>query len=43
MEDIEIARQAKLQNITKIAEKLGIEEESYKFQHGYFHIFLLLL
>ena len=26
MEDIDIARQAKLQNITKVAEKLGIEE-----------------
>ena len=33
MEDIEIARQAKLQNITKIAEKLGIEEE-YLEQYG---------
>ena len=27
MEDIDIARQAKLQNITKVAEKLGIEED----------------
>ena len=25
MEDIDIARQAKLQNITKVAEKLGID------------------
>lgn len=33
MEDIEIARQAKLQNITKVAEKLGIEEE-YLEQYG---------
>ena len=27
MEDIEIARKAKLENITKIATKLGIDEE----------------
>ena len=26
MEDIDIARQAKLQNITKVAEKLGISQ-----------------
>ena len=28
MEDIEIARKAKLENITKIATKLGIDEEN---------------
>ena len=33
MEDIDIARQAKLQNITKVAEKLGIEED-YLEQYG---------
>ena len=33
MEDIDIARQAKLQNITKVAEKLGIEE-NYLEQYG---------
>ena len=33
MEDIDIARQAKLQNITKVAEKLGIEED-YLDQYG---------
>ena len=33
MEDIEIARNAKLKNITEIAQKLGIEEE-YLEQYG---------
>lgn len=33
MEDIEIARKAKLENITKIATKLGIDEE-YIEQYG---------
>ena len=33
MEDIDIARQAKLQNITNVAEKLGIEE-NYLEQYG---------
>ena len=33
MEDIDIARQAKLQNIAKVAEKLGIEE-NYLEQYG---------
>ncbi len=33
MEDIEIARNAKLKNITEIAEKLGIDEE-YIEQYG---------
>ena len=33
MEDIEIARNAKLKNITEIAEKLGIDEE-YLEQYG---------
>lgn len=33
MEDIEIARQARLENITNIAKKLGIEEE-YLEQYG---------
>lgn len=33
MEDIEIARQAKLKNITEIAKKLGVDEE-YIQQYG---------
>ncbi len=33
MEDIEIARQAKLKNITQIAQKLGVDDE-YVEQYG---------